>query len=114
MDEKLFAIEAELKEAITDFLVPLQTTRVIKQDAFERLHSSAKEICRQLKGNQLVPKSLLNEIYVTALVIKTEQSHFEDRAALLEEMSHQLEMCFILILKDESPEDRQPGVPRII
>lgn len=112
--DKLDSLSATLREEITNFLVPLQTSRVVKFEAFENLHEIAKDLMRELVGTDRVSKSLLNELYVTALTIKAEAPYFGEQKEQLEQMGDSLEMCFSLILKNEVPEDRVPGVPRII
>jgi len=103
-----------IREAVTKFLVPLQTTRIIKRDAFEELANAVKAFAKALKGHDLVPKSLLNEIYTSMQVLRNEAPHFRGETATLEDMANQLEMVLGLILIGESPDDRVPGVPRII
>ena len=45
-----------VREAITKFLVPLLTTRVIDRTAFEELFQAAKSLATELKEHGLVPK----------------------------------------------------------
>ena len=112
--QNIDSLAASLREAVTNFLVPLQTTRVVKPEAFEVLHNIAKDLMREFVGTDKISKSLLNEIYVTVLTMKAEAPYFDGHKEQLEEMANALEMCFSLILKNEVPEDRVPGVPRII
>lgn len=95
-----------IREAVSKFLIPLQTTREIKRDAFEELSAAIKALAKALKGHDLVPKSLLNEVYGSMQV--------KGETAMLEDMANQLEMSLGLILIGESHEDRVPGVPRIV
>ncbi len=104
----------ELREAITQFVVPLQTTRTVDRKAFDRIERSARLLSSKLKGNDLVSKSLLNQLYVTARVIRAEARFIEGESANLEKMADQIEMVFGLILLGESCDDRKPGVPRVI
>ena len=103
-----------IREAVTKFLVPLQTTRIIRRDAFEELSNAVRALARALKGHDLVPKSLLNEIYTTMQVLRNEAPHFRGETAALEDMANQLEVILGLVLVGESPDDRVPGVPRTI
>jgi len=103
-----------IREAITTFLVPLQATKIIKKDAFEELVNAINALAQALKGHDFVSKSLLDEIYTTIRVLRNEAPHFHSETAVLENMADQLEMLFALILIGETPNDRTPGVPRII
>jgi hypothetical protein len=114
MDKQIESTASDLREAISDFLIPFQTTRVVKRDAFQRMHGHAQELMRLLKGTEMVSKFLLNELFTVPLVIRAESPYFKDERQELEEMANQIELCFSLILKGEAPEDRVPGVPRVI
>ena len=107
-------IAPELREAFTSFFVPLQTTRRVDVAAFERLHALSVELLHSYKGKDLVSKSLLNELYSAPRIIRAESVHRKTGREMLEQMADKLEMCFGLLLLDETPEDRKPGVPRII
>lgn len=106
-------IAPELREAVTQFLVPLQTMQPTNVKAFERLHGLVIELMRSYKGNDLVSKSLLNELYTVPRIITTELEHRPAEREILEKMTQQLVFCFDLLLIDELPEERRPGVPRI-
>jgi hypothetical protein len=103
-----------IREAVSNLLIPLQTTRVVKREAFDELNNSVKTLAKQLKGHDLVPKSLLNEVYGTMQVLRNEAPYFKGETAALEDMAKQLEKTLGLILIGESHEDRVPGVPRIV
>ena len=103
-----------VREAAAKFFFPLQTTRVIKLEAFEELSGATKALANALRGHELVPKSLLSEIYLSIQILKNEAPYFRDETATLESMANQLEMTFGLILINESHDDRTPGVPRIL
>lgn len=114
IDDIISTNGSRIREAVSNFLIPLQTTRVLKRDAFEELAASVKLLTQQLKGHDLVPKSLLNEIYGTVQVLRNEAPYFKGESPTLEDMANQLEMSLGLILIGESHEDRVPGVPRIV
>ena len=114
MNESTEQLDGALRIAVVNFLTPLQTTRIIKHDAFEILISAAKELARALKGHEFVSKSLLNELYRSVGILRSEAPYFKDETAVLEKMANQLDLTIALILMNESPEDRIPGVPRII
>lgn len=107
-------IAPELRAAVTRFVVPLQTTRIVDSAAFERLHALTLELMRSYKGKDLVSKSLLNELYVTSRVIQAESAHAKTERGALEAMANKLETCVGLLLKNEVLEERQSGIPRII
>lgn len=114
IDDIISTTGQRLREAVSNFLIPLQTTRVLKRDAFETLAAESKGLAKQLKGHDLVPKALLNEIYGTMQVLRNEAPYFKGETATLEDMANQLEMTLGLIFIGESHEDRVPGVPRIV
>lgn len=107
-------IGKDLREAISQFIVPLQTSRVVAREAFDKLNQSARLLASTLKDIDSVSKSLLNELYVTFKVIRTEAQFIKEESANLEKMADQIEMTFDLILRGESCDDRKPGVARIV
>lgn len=107
-------IADNLRQEISNFLVPIQTSKVIKKNHFQSILSAVELLASQLKGIDLVSKSLLNEIFVTVKILRAEASHFGSDEATLIDMAGKLEYVFELILKDETSDQRQPGVPRII
>ena len=107
-------IAPELREAINRFVVPLQTMQGVDASAFERLYALSVELMRSYKGKDLISKSLLNELYSASRVIRTESVHGKTDRKVLEQMADKLEMCFGLLLLNELPEARRPGVPRFI
>jgi hypothetical protein len=105
---------ASFREAITKAIVPLQTTRVISVDDFVRLEKAAAELVALLKGHELVSKSLLNEFLVSAQVLRNEAPFCGSDRSRIESVAQKIEYYLSLILKDEAPEQRIPGVPRVI
>ena len=105
----------ELREAVSAFLLPLKTMRGVKKEAFARLEAIVTEATRICKGDDLLSKALLAEVFLTARAIEPEEEYVgvADRAAL-RAMREKLEVLFYLLIDGESPEDRVPGVPRII
>jgi hypothetical protein len=114
INEIISATGSHIRESVSNFLIPLQTTRVVKREAFEELSISVKTLAKQLKGHSLVPKFLLNEIYKTMQILRNEAPYFKEESEVLTDMANQLEMTLGLILIGESYEDRVPGIPRII
>ena len=114
MDPELSEIGGALRDAVTLFFVPLQTSRQIDEAAFRALHGEGLRLVRACKGREDVPKALLKELLVAYSILRNEAPYFGDKTSILEDMANKLESCFRLIISDEVPEDRQPGVPRII
>lgn len=113
--ERQAEILPDLREAVSAFLYPLKTTREVKKDAFARLESKVAETTRICKTDDFVAKALLLEIFVTIRAIGPEEDYVAvgDRTAL-RAMREKLEALFYLLVLGESPEDRVPGVPRIV
>lgn len=105
-------LATEIRQAVSDFLIPLRTTKVIKSDDFERLHTLGVELLHTYKGNDRVSKSLIYEFYATRGMIDSEIPYHKEKQQL-QEMSARLSMIFDLLLIGEVPEDRIPGKPRI-
>jgi hypothetical protein len=114
MNDRIEIVSIALREAITSFLVPIQTTRVIKDAEFERLYCAARELVVLLKGHDLVSKSLLNEFYAIMQVLRAEAPYFGKEQSKLQVMADQVELCFGLILEDETFEEQVSGVPRVV
>lgn len=79
-----------------------------------RIDHLAQLLAGKLKDNDLLSKSLLNELYLTAKVIRAEAQYIKGESTSLGEMADRIEMIFGLILRGESCDDRKPGVPRIV
>jgi hypothetical protein len=113
--ERQNEILPELRDAVSAFLYPLKTTRAVKKEAFARLESIAAEATRICKTDDLLSKALLAEIFITARSIEPEEGYvaIDDRAAV-RAMREKLDVLFNLLIAGKSPEDRMPGVPRVI
>ena len=113
--ERQAEILPELREAVSAFLYPLKTTSEVKKEAFARLEAIAAEATRICKAAALLSKALLAEIFIATRAIEPEEEYVavEDRAALCG-MRQKLDVLFYLLLKGESPEERLPGVPRVV
>lgn len=108
-------LKDEFNQKATDFLVPIQTSKVVKLDCFESLRESLEKISLALKDIDLISKSLLNEVYVTIKILRGEAPYFSDNESrLMIYMANNLEYVFELILKNEAVGERKPGVPRIL
>lgn len=107
-------ISREMPGLVSRLLIPLQTRKVVDRGAFEDLERCACNLARKLKGADLLPRAVLNELKVAIGVLRAEARHTGGEEPNLIGMSNRLEMVFDLILRGESPDDRVPGVPRII
>jgi hypothetical protein len=96
---------------IGHFLLAIQTVRVVDVAAFQNIDGEAAELARLLKGQSLVPKSLLRVFRAAIKILRAEAPYVQGR---LVEMADRLETIFDLILIGECLEDRVAGVPRII
>lgn len=114
MEDKIAQAADSLRRAITEAIVPLQTMRGAKKEAFERLQISARTLATALKGHDLLSKALLKELYACIQILRNEAPHAAKDRSFLEGEADKLELCFGLILEDEDHSDRKPGVPRII
>jgi hypothetical protein len=115
MKDSLYLAGEELKEAITDFIIPLQTTRKIDEYLFEKLHEASLQLVRVCKNEPEVPKALLQELQGTARILANEAVYLKNNEKeMLEDMAKKISLCLDLILLNEVPEDRVSGVPRII
>jgi hypothetical protein len=107
--------EEELRQKISDFLVPIQTSRVVSETNFKSVQQALEQIASELKDINIVSKSLLNDAYVTIKILRAEAPHFnEDESNVMVHMANKLEIVFELILKNETIDQRKPGVPRIL
>jgi hypothetical protein len=105
----------KLRQKISDFLVPIQTSRLVSEENFIAVQQALEQIALKLKDRDLVSKSLLNEAYVTIKILREEASYFnEDESTTIVNMANKLEFIFDLILKNETTDQRKPGVPRIL
>lgn len=97
-----------------DFLCKLQIARAVDVATFELIDAQARELARELRGNEQLPRLLLQEWYVTIQTLRNEAPYFREHEKQLSEMANRLEFTFALVLRGESHDDRVPGVPRII
>lgn len=107
-------LQHRLKNDLGRFLRDVQTLRVVDAATFLKVDGGAAELARAFKGQSHVPKSILNELRTATKLLRAEAPYIEGESSRLVEMADKLEMTFDLILKGESPEDRVPGVPRIV
>ncbi|XZG71320.1 hypothetical protein ACTSKR_05510 [Chitinibacteraceae bacterium HSL-7] len=114
MTNNLSANAYSLIASMGDLLCKLQIAREVDVVAFELIEAQARELARELKGNEQLPRLLLQEWYLTIQTLRNEAPYFSEREKQLTEMANQLEFTFALILRGESHDDRVSGVPRII
>jgi hypothetical protein len=102
------------KEIVGKFLLGIQTKRLVDFSLFQEVEKQTKLLASFFKDQELVSKSLLNELHTAAKILRTEAPFVKDKSAELIKMAEQLELIFDLILRGEVPSDRIPGVPRLI
>lgn len=105
-------VGGEMCRHIFDFLLPLQTSKEINEDVFEKLDQSSREWARLLKGSQAIPRAPFKELYSAARVLVAE-APYSKNADLIQEMASKLHMTADLIVWGQCHEDRQPGVPQV-
>ena len=105
-------VAGEMCRNIFDFLLPLQTTKEIRVDSFEKADQSAREFARLLKGSQSIPRLPFKELYSAARALEAE-APYSGNPDLVLGMAAKLHMTADLIVWGECHEDRQPGVPRV-
>lgn len=111
---ELDTLVEEYKNTLTRCLLPILNFGRVDTDALAMLEAQVAGIAKLLKGRELLPRQVLNEIYRTIGVIRGKLPHRkEDEHKQLEQTANKLEMTFWLILKGECLDDRVPGVPRI-
>jgi hypothetical protein len=107
-------LEDRLRDELGRFLLAIQTERVVDLNALQKVDHEAADIARHLKGEALVPKSLLRELRFGIKILRAEAPYVRGETSRLNDLADKLEMTFDLILLDESYEDRVPGVPRVL
>lgn len=112
---ELDIVVEEYKTTVTRCLLPILNFGRVDVDGLSMLELQAAAIAKLLKGRELLPRQVLNEIYQTVGIIRGELPHRkDDEHRQLEQTANKLEMIFWLILKGECLDDRVPGVPRTI
>lgn len=111
---ELEGAETRLKAALSDLLLPIQAFRGFDPAAAKRVEAEITLIPRLLKGTDLLPRSLLNEMRTAARVLSNEAPHAEENRRQLIELSGNIEMAIDLIFLGESFEDRGGGLPRVV
>ncbi|TQI80080.1 hypothetical protein FHU10_5067 [Serratia fonticola] len=101
-----------LKEKVSDYLYPLKMGGSINEEAFNELLNISEEATRLFKGDSLVPKRLLSEIYLVSVGVESENVYLKNK--LLSGFSEKIMNCFNLILAGESVDDKRDTGPRII
>jgi hypothetical protein len=84
------------------------------EKAFDFIHAEVESLCYRLKDVDLVSKTILKKIYSLINAAESEAPHCKGSEKRLVEMAQRLRFLFGLILIGETPDERKPGVPRII
>ncbi|EJO29431.1 hypothetical protein [Achromobacter marplatensis] len=105
-------VATEMRRSGAELVMALQSTKEIKQQAFERLDKASRELAELLRGSEQLPRQIVNDLYLTAKILENEAPHSKD-TTLVSQMACALYMTFDLILLGESHEDYHPGMPRV-
>lgn len=106
--------QERLKTLVGTFLSSIQMGGSVDLSLGREIVAMSKELARALKGHELIPKTLINELHSTSKILRGEIPHIRVGANDAEQIANELDYSFDLILRGESHEDRAPGVPRII
>lgn len=102
-----------LRNAISGFIVPVQTAKVINREKYEELVDSLMMISHELEGIDAISKSFISEIYFTIKIVRIEAEYFEEKdRSDLSCMADKLELIFDLILKDDTLRNRHSNKKR--
>ncbi len=104
----------EFREKQFDFLRTITECRTVDQDALDFMCSEVEKLTYRFKDVDSVSKTLLCDIYTVIETAKAQAPYCGDSAEALLSDIYRLQTLFGLILSDETPRDRMPGVPRII
>lgn len=103
-----------LKYAILSFVNDLQSERKVNHSAYKLMCSLLEELCLVLRGEDNVSKRLLAEVYFVSNIMENEAMHVQGEKHVLIEYSDSIRFYFELMLLGKLPDERKPGVPRII
>jgi len=113
-DAEVESAQNQIREGLERLVGRFQRVQTVDHHAFQQVSAQAQLLTRLLKHEDLVSKSTLNRLHMAAEYLRAEAPyHKKDTAALLQ-MADQLDRVFHLILAGECPEDRTPGVPRLV
>ncbi|WP_139236823.1 hypothetical protein [Rugamonas rubra] len=107
-------VQEDFKEKVGSFILAVQTMKIVDYKVAQDVVCQSKLLARLLKDKELVSKSILNELYTAARMLRTEAPFIKGHSDALVEMAEQLELTFYLILRGECHDDRVSGVPRVI
>ncbi|WP_175131457.1 hypothetical protein [Achromobacter pulmonis] len=105
-------VAAELRSSGAELVMALQSTKEIKQQAFERLDRASRELAILLRGAEQLPRQIVNDLYITAKILENEAPYSKDNE-LVRQMAYTLYKTFDIILLGESHDDYRPGIPRV-
>ncbi|OGB09864.1 MAG: hypothetical protein A3E23_12465 [Burkholderiales bacterium RIFCSPHIGHO2_12_FULL_65_48] len=110
MNGEIEHIGKNMGEQIVELISALQSTKEIKEDVFEKLDQSSRELARLLKGSEMLPRKLFKDLYSAARVLIA-KAPYSKNPDLVQSMGAKLHMTADLIIWGQCHEDRQPGVP---
>ena len=87
------SVAAELRSSGAELVLALQTTKEIKQQAFERLDNASRELARLLRRSEQLPRRIVNDLYITAKILENE-APYSKNSVLVSQMAFALYMTF--------------------
>jgi hypothetical protein len=112
--EAINHLTENVKNAITEFFVPLMTTKDVNETAFNELHELCVRMTNVLAGMDMIPREFLSELNTAIGILYNEDSAYHERSDDLKSMGDKLQWIYGTILSGESYSEPQPGAPRII
>jgi hypothetical protein len=114
--EEIGQVFEQLARHMFDVVNGVQDGKEIRKAAFERTEQLSKQLTTLLKGHELLPRHILLQLNQAGNVLQNEASYMPTAADQQEalRMANAIQLTSYLILKGESHDDRQPGIPRII
>ena len=101
-----------LKSDVTDFLYPFKMGGEFNIVKYKKLILTLNDITRIYKSEELIPKKLLSEIYLTAEGISNESLYIKNFD--LGSMAKEIMEKYYMLLSGESVDDPKPEVGIII
>lgn len=115
VDGSIEGLLAGMRSAVSQALIPMQTDGTVSRDSLNALVDVTEELVRALKGQRFVDREVLREIYFAERVLRAEAKNLPDNELRdVTASADRMQLLFGLLLLDESPDDRRPGVPRVV
>lgn len=93
----------QLKTAVFNFLIDLQTTRAVNEKEFKRIIELSGLFASEMHGVDLVSKSALNQLYVFCQVCRAEAPYIVGKTEDVLLKAHEVDYMLSLILRNDLP-----------